>query len=136
MEQTTQEVWKKAVSSSNQDYVLDIEVSTLGRIRKIPTGFIYKPQMRDGYLYIERSKKHIKVDHLVAETFIKPRGNDNTMILSSRIIHKDGNRLNNQLHNLKYYDGESDDADIESLRLRIAHLEKKLKDIQALLLSS
>lgn len=93
-----EKIWKRAVSSRFPDLVIDLKVSNYGCVEKITTGHLYTPHLKDGYYCIKRNKKTIFIHHLVAETFIEPRP-ENLVI-----DHKDGNKHNNKLSNLRYAD--------------------------------
>ena len=90
------EEWKRAVSSRFGDLVADLEISSLGQVRKITTKYIYKQDHKDCYRCLKRSKKTIYIHTLVAETFLglRPEG----MVID----HIDGNKDNNALSNLRY----------------------------------
>jgi hypothetical protein len=94
------ECWKSAVSSLHPEVVRDLDVSNMGRIRKL-SGIIYRPHVdKDGYFRI--SKGYLgkgygfSVHSLVAETFIGPRPEGMT------IDHIDGDKSNNYIDNLQY----------------------------------
>ena len=108
-----EEVWVKAVSTKFPELVLDIEVSNLGNVRKIPLKKLYKPQLhRKKYYIITRQDKKLKIHHLVAESFIGKRPDE------MDIKHIDGDTKNNHLSNLKYishnYNSKKDDSEDES----------------------
>lgn len=96
------EIWKPAISSRFQDGINDLEISNLSRLRKKKTGYIMKPQLKDGYYCIKRPicsngpLKTIHIHHLVAETFIAKRPDGLV------IDHIDGNKHNNRADNLRY----------------------------------
>ena len=90
------EVWKKAVYSRFPNLVIDLEVSSVGNVRKLLYNKVLKPQKHNGYYCIVRCKKRIKIHTLVAETFIDPRPE------KMDVIHIDGNKENNNYENLKF----------------------------------
>ena len=122
-----EEIWKKAVSTTFPDYVLDLAVSNTGRVRKIPTGLIYKTQIKDGLMYVERNGKRLFLHHLIAETFLGPRRD------GKRINYKDGNRSNNTLSNIEYVDTTTPMAEptTKSVEERLADLERKYEALIA-----
>lgn len=82
---------------------LDFEVSTLGKIKNLKTGTIYKLTIgKTGYYQVcvslgsRKTHKAFKVHKAVAETFIP--NPDNKPIVN----HIDGNKLNNCVENLEW----------------------------------
>lgn len=88
--------WKKAVSSRFPDYVRDLEVSSCGKVKKVPSNYIFKQDHKDCYRCIKRNGKTIYIHHLVAESFIgvRPEG----LVLD----HIDGDKTNNHVSNLRW----------------------------------
>lgn len=74
-------------------------VSNAGDV-KGPKGYILKPQMRNGYHYINirvgEEQKHIRIHRLVAIAFIPNPENKET------VNHKDWNTINNSVGNLEW----------------------------------
>ena len=115
------EIWKKAVYQLHPELVVDLEVSTLGNIRSIALGKIYKfSYSKEGYPEIRRRDYHIHIHKLVAQTFI------GKYPPNSIIQHIDGNVKNNTLTNLKY----------TTLKKHLAHLKgikeekKRLQELE------
>ena len=73
------------------------EVSTEGRIRNKNTCLLLKPNMDcKGYTVSSIRSKNIKFHRVIAQTFLPNVYNKST------IEHKDDNKMNNRLYNLKY----------------------------------
>lgn len=96
----------------------DYQVSTWGRVQRISTGKILKPEVHDkGYLRVDLydkngEKHHMKVHRLVATAFI---GNP---FSKPHINHIDGNNQNNSYTNLEWVtDAENKQKRIELKRL-------------------
>ena len=96
-----EESWKQLIYQGNE--YLNFEVSNQGNLRNAHTKKIYKQWInKQGYYQIcvslgsKNNKKTFKMHKAVAETFVdnpenKPVPN-----------HKDGNKLNNNVHNLEW----------------------------------
>ena len=112
MENTTAEEWKPAVSTRFPTLVTDLEISNLGRIRKISTKRIYKQNHKDSYRCIKRYGKTIYAHTLVAETFICPRP-ENLVI-----DHIDNDRNNNCVHNLRYVTSQENSNKADKYAIR------------------
>ena len=86
------EEWKKI-----DDF--EYEVSNYGNVRRIGKKML-KPGLKRGYYYVKLRKngkaKNKTIHRLVAETFI-PNVENKTCA-----DHKDGNKLNNNVHNLRW----------------------------------
>jgi hypothetical protein len=124
------EKWKSIEWSS------DYEVSDLGNVRSWrPIGNsnqkpvnpkIISQWINNGYptvtLSVKQKKKNISVHILVAEAFIGPRPDKNV------ICHKDDNKLNNMVSNLKYgtYSDNGKDA-VKNGRLKSGEDSPKAK---------
>ena len=85
------------------DYWLEIErypnyeINTKGQVRNIKTGIILKPQTNVAYgrRRVKLNGKYEYVDKLMVENFFDVKGKTNY-----KIIHLDGNIMNNDLDNL------------------------------------
>ena len=76
-------------------------VSTFGRVMNFKTGRILKPEMRKECLRVKVTTKgdksmSFRIHRLVAEAFIPNPENKEC------VMHLDGNRLNNSVHNLAW----------------------------------
>lgn len=92
-----EEVWKPAVYSKFPDLVKDLEVSNLGRVRKMVSGKIFSQNdHKDGYRCIKRQGKTLYYHTFVAETFINARPEGLV------VDHIDGNKNNNAASNLRF----------------------------------
>lgn len=100
-------VWRKIA-----DYDNDYEVSTDGRVREVigDNQFVSLKLIKSisGHMFVELKKNNrvhtIPVDYLVASTFINNPTN------KELIIHKDGDKQNNNIENLKWFDIEDVDV--------------------------
>lgn len=100
-------VWRKIA-----DYDNDYEVSTDGRVREVigdnQCVALKLIKSISGHMFVELKKNNrvhtIPVDYLVASTFINNPTN------KELIIHKDGNKQNNNIENLKWFDIEDVDV--------------------------
>jgi hypothetical protein len=108
---------------------LDIEgyeryaVSTSGRVRNNLTGRILKPTLTSTGFYIvglrkNNTSKTVALHKLVAERFIKNPNN------YKHIIHKDGNKANNEIYNLEWSNLHQQDE--------TTNIEQKYKNLLAL----
>ena len=109
-----QEIWKKSI-------VADYEISNLGRIKRISTGNIIKPDKEEkGYrrlsIKVNGKKKHFAVHRLVAIAFIPNPEN------KPQVDHIDGNIANNQVSNLRWCFNK------ENSQWRWEKIRKALKD--------
>ena len=88
--------WRKIKSNNNYS------INELGQVRNDITGQILSPHTnkRNGYLYIDLwnngKQKKATIHRLMAEAFIPNLDNKPT------VDHKDGNRQNNSLENLRW----------------------------------
>lgn len=92
-----EEIWKTAVYTKFPDVVKDLEVSNLGRLRKVVSGKIFSQNdHKDGYMCIKRQGKTLYYHTFVAETFLNPRPEGLV------VDHIDGNPKNNAVSNLRF----------------------------------
>lgn len=88
----------------------DYLVSTWGRVKRISTGKILKPQVHDkGYLRVDLvdmygSRVHMKVHRLVAMVYVGNPFN------KPHVNHIDGNKKNNSYTNLEWVTDEENKA--------------------------
>ncbi len=105
------EIWKK-VKGVDKRY----DISNFGRVRsycgKKAGGEIIKGQKKSGYLSVDMSvkgkPKSFYIHHLVAKCFLPKTGPR-----ADKIIHVDGNNLNNHVRNLKWVTQSEINAKIE-----------------------
>jgi hypothetical protein len=98
-----EEIWKQ-VTDPRYDY---IEVSNLGRLRKISNGHMYKFSFNHrGYHWVRlrskfnmKERKFIKMHRLVAMAFIP---NHRDPEIYNQVNHKDGIKTNNRVDNLEW----------------------------------
>jgi hypothetical protein len=92
------EEWKQTI-------YFNYEASSLGNIRNKSNGHILKPQIhkrpggKRGYYIVYMNKKKVKVHQIIAHTFF---GDPDPSILFPTVDHIDGNRLNNEINNLRW----------------------------------
>lgn len=98
-----QEVWKRLIYPKIPNEQNHFEISSLGRLKNINTGHIYKAsQLTSGYLSVRttigcrKQKMHIIIHKAVALTFLP-----NPLMLPC-VNHKDGNKNNNCIENLEW----------------------------------
>lgn len=77
---------------NHPDYIL----SSYGVVLSLKSGCPLKPDTSNGYRRIQLGKDRYYISHLVAELFIP-----NPLNLE-KVIHKDGDRLNDAANNLKW----------------------------------
>jgi len=94
-------IWKKAVYEKYPELVADLEVSDEGVVRKCTTKKIFKTQIKDNQLFVDRLGRRIFLRYLVPETFVGPIKEGET------VAFKDGNRNNVTLANLQYVKKET-----------------------------
>jgi len=97
-------------------------VSTAGRVRNNLTGRMLKPSLsKTGYYVVglrrNNISKTVAIHKLVAERFVKNPNN------CKFLIHKDGNKANNDMYNLEW-----------SNQFKQDEYEKKYKDLLKLML--
>jgi hypothetical protein len=97
-------IWKKAVYEKYPELVADLEVSDEGVVRKCTTKKIFKTQIKDNQLFVDRLGRRIFLRYLVPETFVGPIKEGET------VAFKDGNRNNVTLANLQYVKKETNIA--------------------------
>jgi hypothetical protein len=97
-----QEIWR-LIEDPRFD---NVEVSNLGRVRKISTGYVYKYKLNNrGYRWVvllsklDGERKNVKVHRLVAFAFI-PNLRDPSIY--NQVNHKDGLKTNNHVDNLEW----------------------------------
>lgn len=94
-------IWKKAVYEKYPELVADLEVSDEGVVRKCTTKKVFKTQIKDNQLFVDRLGRRIFIRYLVPETFVGPMKDGET------VAFKDGNRNNVTLANLQYVKKET-----------------------------
>ena len=118
--------WQKI--KQNENY----SINELGQVRNDQTGAIKTPYKNkaNGYLYVDLYKdnksKKIPVHRLLAETFIPNPFNKPT------VDHKDGNRENNSLNNLRWATyGEQNSrfnvVGVRSQKVKVTHYREERK---------
>lgn len=124
-------IWKKAVYEKYPELVADLEVSDEGVVRKCTTKKIFKTQIKDNQLFVDRLGRRIFLRYLVPETFVGPMKDGET------VAFKDGNRNNVTLANLQYVKKETNVPPIllkkEQAITLIASLTANLKKLEELL---
>jgi hypothetical protein len=91
------EIWKKISVKDT------MSVSNLGNVRNDNTDTVYKPNRKNGYLYVHVHMKDskdmsLRIHRLVAEAFVKnddPKNKD-------QVNHIDGDKTNNKAENLEW----------------------------------
>lgn len=83
-----------------------MEVSTMGRIRWKDTKYIVQQwTIKNGYAVTKTNYQYWEIHTQVAETYLNYKADSNIIYNEKRqkpkVIHKDGNKLNNKLSNLK-----------------------------------
>lgn len=86
------EIWKPI-----KEYKDKYEISNIGNIRNSLTKINKKLNLKNGYHYVSINKKSLRVNRLVAITFIQ-----NNDPLKKYVNHIDGNKTNNNILNLEY----------------------------------
>lgn len=97
-----EEIWKDAKIMKNGE-IIDFtglyEVSNLGRIRNVKTGYVLKPyEKSNGYMQVDLKQEHYSVHRIVATTFII----NNNPQEKTHVNHKDENPKNNCVENLEW----------------------------------
>lgn len=124
-------IWKKAVYEKYPELVADLEVSDEGVVRKCTTKKIFKTQIKDNQLFVDRLGRRIFLRYLVPETFVGPMKEGET------VAFKDGNRNNVTLANLQYVKKETNIVPVipkkEEMKECLARIETDLNKIKELL---
>ena len=118
--------WKKI--KQNENY----SVNELGEVRNDLTGKMKHPFLnkRNGYLYVdlwkENKSKKVPIHRLLAEAFIPNPKNKAT------VDHKDGNRQNNALENLRWatyseQNSRFDSVGVRSQKVKVTHYREERK---------
>ena len=102
------EIWKKV--SFNSSY----EVSSLGRV-KGPRGITYGSVGSRGYMQVCIKRKTKNVHVLVAQAFLGERPS------GYHVCHKDGDKTNNRIENLRYDTPKANWDDFRSLPKKTTH---------------
>ena len=89
------EIWKPLINYNENYYI-----SNFGNVKKIINGkeSVIKGFINENYKRISIIKKHFYVHKLVAEFFLPNKKN------FKMVVHKDHNKLNNNVNNLKWLD--------------------------------
>lgn len=119
------EIWKSTMGGI-------LEASSLGRIRRMDSGFIYSTPInnnrgyRHGHISVKGKHRCFRVHRLVAEAFSGP------CPPGLHVNHKDGDKLNNRPENLEYI--TAGDNNRHAMRIGLFHHGErcsyaKLKDV-------
>jgi hypothetical protein len=103
-------------------------VSTQGRVRNNLTGRILKPTLTSTGFYIVGLRRNgisktMAIHKLVADRFINNPNN------YKHLIHKDGNKANNEMYNLEWSDNTKPEDDYERKYKHLLKLVMKLSNV-------
>lgn len=102
------EIWKKVVFDSRY------EISSLGRVRG-PRGITYGAVGTRGYMQVSIGRKTKNVHVLVAQAFLGERPD------GYHVCHRDGNKTNNSIKNLRYDTPAGNWEDFRSMGRETSH---------------